>query len=205
MFKGMIGDLTGGSDVTGCIPRSQFANEQYQRYVLPDETPYIHLRAAKEQFIFTDMAFIEVMGESGASTKRLVTRYEYYECMIDNVKFETAGFGLTDRDVELKFTINGKPISVDIRQDQLELAIQYYKCIACLARAQRRNAEQFNYATGRANVNGKEVKLEIKDSNNVSSVLNAISADAIQFTEAMYMRFKPESYKYVFDALLGPA
>jgi hypothetical protein len=195
MFKGMVGDITGGADVCTCLTREQFMAEPCMQYVLADETVFIYLRAAKLQYIFTDQALIVSAGSSGASTKRLVSRFEYNQYDIVNVGFETAGFGLTDLDCELKFQIGGQNVSIDIEKRQTEIAVHYYRCLTDLARTQHHNA--FRLKTLLSTSIQRAPKLTITDGG-LESKLAALSADCIQFTEAALIKYKPESYKEVF-------
>ena len=73
----MVSDITGGADVCECIPKEQFSQEPFMKYILQDEIAFIYLKSKKEHFIFTDQAVIFVIGESGASKKRLVDRFDY--------------------------------------------------------------------------------------------------------------------------------
>ena len=60
-------------------------------YLLPDETPYVMLKSAKEEYIFTDCAFITVTGNSAFGTKKNVARYEYFENILSGVSLQSPG------------------------------------------------------------------------------------------------------------------
>jgi hypothetical protein len=35
MLSGMVSDITGGADVCECIPKEQFSQEPFMKYILP--------------------------------------------------------------------------------------------------------------------------------------------------------------------------
>lgn len=195
MLKGMLSDVTGGADVCTCVPREQFGTDPAMQYVLPEEQPFIFLRATKEQYIFTDQAFICIRGNSGASTKRLVSRFDFDQHHLTNVRFETAGMSMTDLDCEIKFGISGEEISIDIEKRQTDSAIHCYRALVDLARTQHQNAVKLKLALTAAIQ--KAPKVSISDSG-LEGKLAAISADTIQWTEAVSIKYCPESYKATF-------
>jgi len=65
-----------------------------------------------DDYCFTNRAIIHVNGECAMSKKRLLRRYDYLMHNISNVFLETAG--TIDLNVEIKFTIDNKPLSIDI-------------------------------------------------------------------------------------------
>lgn len=67
-----------------------------------------------DDYCFTNRAIIHVNGECAMSKKRLLRRYDYLMHNISNVFLEAAGtIGLN---VEIKFTIDNKPLSIDIHK-----------------------------------------------------------------------------------------
>jgi hypothetical protein len=56
-----------------------------------DETPYVMLKSAREEFIFTDVAYIAIKGHESVGTKKYVHRYEWHECILSNVTLTTPG------------------------------------------------------------------------------------------------------------------
>lgn len=193
MLKGIVGDITGGADVCKCIPRSQFSKEDSIKFVLPHESVFIFLKSAKEEFIFTDKAFIAIRGSSGASRKRFVARYDYGEYPIKSVSFETAGFGFSDLDCELKLEIGNESFSIDIEKKETDIAISYYRALVDVSKAIKRNAAKFNLSLA---LNKNDTKVDVKDSPEIS--LRAISANIINLTETLISTYQPVSYKDVF-------
>ena len=196
MLSGLASDITGGADVCECIPKDHFSQEPFMKYVLQDEIAFIYLKSKKEHFIFTDQAVIFVLGNSAASKKRLIDRFDYGEYRLEDVRFETAGASFTDGDCEIKFKLGGREISIDINKKSTDTAIHYYRALVELAKAQERNYHRLVMALNEAK--SKQSTLHIHSDKDVPSALAAISSDIIQFTEAIHIRYKPHSYKEVF-------
>jgi hypothetical protein len=195
MLKGIVSDVTGGADVCKCIPRDKIVDQEGMRYVMPDEKVYIYLKALKEEFIFTDHAIITVIGNSGRGTKRMVTRYDYGAYQLEHVRFETAGYGITDYDCELKFTIGGTDISIDIEKKETDTAVRYYRALVDVQRAQHHNA--LRLATTLKVALQREPRLNIT-SGEVAKTLEAMSLDAMGFAENIHAQYTPTSFSDVF-------
>jgi len=144
MFNKIGASITGSGDNCECVHRDQMAQQHSSKFLLSDETPFIYLKSAKEDHIFTDRAYVAVRGESTVGQKKLTYRFDYFIHHISNVMFETAGMGVTDKDCELKFTIGGQGVSIDIRKSEQETGILYYRALTALANAQAREAQQLN-------------------------------------------------------------
>jgi hypothetical protein len=70
----------------------EMQKEQLLRsYLVPGEKPYVMLKSAKEEFIFTERAFISVMGNSTVGTKKDILRYDYYRYTVGSVTLNTPG------------------------------------------------------------------------------------------------------------------
>ncbi|KAI8897438.1 hypothetical protein BC833DRAFT_593774 [Globomyces pollinis-pini] len=189
MFNKLAKDITGSADVCKCIEPQQFGSEPVLSYLIPGEIPYILLKSGKEEHIFTDQAYILSQGESSVSARRLVQRFHYSSNLITNVRFETAGMSMSDRDVELKFEINGNGTSIDIWKNEIEKAKFYYKAIVGLSKAQAQNSRIMELA--RYTVGAYRVPQE-----------NQNPLVAIEFAEALYSRYNPSSYQSVFEKYL---
>jgi hypothetical protein len=193
--------MTGTADNCECVPRHAFDNEVSIRYVLMDETPYIFLKSMKEDHIFTDKAYIVCRGNTSGGTKRIVVRLEYVSHHITDVMFESAGMGLTDQDCELKFNIGGHAISVDIRKQDADTGVLYYRTLCALAAVQVRNGSALALFR---ELNGK-VKFHITEGNaaSVGEALQATYAVNRATADATLESLAPLSYKPVFQQYLG--
>lgn len=195
-----IAALAGTADNCTCIPRDQIAHEASTKYLLLDETPFIFLKSAKADHIFTDKAYVCAIGDGAMGTKRMVSRLDFVSSAITNVHFESAGMGVTDQDCELKFAISGLPISIDIRKSEIETAILYFRTLCALSAAQ---------------ANSTRALTMFRDFNKITFQINATSADAVggalntayatnlANSQAAMELMQPTSYRAVFEQYLG--
>ncbi|KAI8897434.1 hypothetical protein BC833DRAFT_42522 [Globomyces pollinis-pini] len=189
MFNKLTADISGSADVCKCINPQNFGSEPVLSFLIPGEVAYILLKSGKEEHIFTDQAYVISQGASAATARRLVQRYHYSSTIFTNVRFETAGMGMSDRDVELKFDINGSPVSIDIWKSEIETAKFYYKALVGLSKAQSHNHRIMELA-----------KFTVGSYRLPQDNPNPLAA--IEFAEALYSRYNPSSYRQVFEQYL---
>lgn len=171
--KNLGASLVGTADNCACIPKELMPQQLSFKYLLNDEIPFIFLKSSKEDHIFTDRSYVAVRGETAGGLKRIIYRADYHMNPIRDVMFETAGMGITDQDCELKFTIGGQCISVDIKKSEQDTGILYYRALTALMIAQARHAQQlqlFQQITART---------AIQTAEHNDSATNAASAVAI--------------------------
>lgn len=73
----------------------EFQKEETLRsYLTADEKPYALLKSSTEEYLFSDLAFVTVKGNSAVGTKKIVSRYEYYDHVISYVTLQTPGIDL---------------------------------------------------------------------------------------------------------------
>lgn len=92
LLKTLGADVMGTSD--NCVPIGRFGDEKAGdmfSFLLPGEVPWILLKSKVMEFMFTDLAFIQIERDNAVGSKRLVRRFPYFENAITNVCFETAG------------------------------------------------------------------------------------------------------------------
>jgi hypothetical protein len=85
-----------------------------------------------------------VDGDSAVSSKRSIKRHEYASCVIDDVAIETAG--TVDLDVELKFTVGGARLSIDVRKSFIEQLKDIFKALHTIGKLQRLDAQAREHA-----------------------------------------------------------
>jgi hypothetical protein len=185
MFSKLSADLTGSADVCSCIEPAKFHEQNSLTYLLAGERPFIVLVSGKEEHIFTDLAYISSKGTSSTISRRLVKRYDYFDHRISNVVFETAGLGISDRDVELKFTIGSEYISIDVWKKQAETLVKYYKVLVALSHQQRKNATMLELS-----------KIAIPKTS------HGDIKESIAWAEQVYEKNIPSNYGFVFEQLL---
>ncbi|KAJ3115991.1 hypothetical protein HK100_001190 [Physocladia obscura] len=194
-IKSIGSSLTGTSEVSTCLNRQQIrdhnvANDPIFKHVLQHETIFFVFKSARHSFIFTDLAVIAVRGESSTSTRRWVDRFEYYEEPISDVRFETAGAGVTTggRDVVLSFTTARGREEIEIWKNEIDIAHHFYKALATLAQVQGKNRQLFALAEAIA------AKVVIGNGTDFSKIV-------IDSVEDIIEKYAPRSYGKVFTEL----
>ena len=92
MLKSVGGDLVGTSDNCTPIRRDDLqAAGDLLSFILPHEKPWILLKSKVKEFIFTDLAFIQLERDNIGGTRRFVKRYDYVHHVVDQVVLATAG------------------------------------------------------------------------------------------------------------------
>jgi hypothetical protein len=136
MFKKMAAEALGISDIGAVIPPEHFDKVDSDDFLFHEdgERIYFLIKSKKDEYCFTNFAFIHVDGESAVSKKRAVKRYEYATSQVGNVTIETAG--TIDLDVTLTFTLDGGVFEIDISKQYIEQLKDIYKTLFSLARVQ---------------------------------------------------------------------
>lgn len=139
MFGKVAADVLGISDVGRVIGPQDFDKVDADDYVMHEdgETIIFLIKSKSDEYCFTNKALIHVDGASAASSKRSILRYEYSMHMISNVWLETAG--KLDMDVELKFNIGNRQMSIDVHKDHLEWLKDLYKSLIKISEIKREN------------------------------------------------------------------
>lgn len=192
MLKGLTSDLTGSSDI--CRALKTFDAALGAQYVLPNEVIMFSLQSSKEEFTFTNQGLLKIYGSSATTTRKLVTRYDYNRYVVDHVKFETAG--RVDRDVEIKFTIGGESISIDIARDEEAIVREYYKVLEMLSRAQR--AHERSWEFGKLAFKHSAEALYLTEAS--GQTLPRQSEESLMWLQDLFDRTHPRCYRDVINA-----
>ncbi|MCT1905255.1 PH domain-containing protein [Oceanobacillus sojae] len=146
MFKKIASDALGLSDIGKIIRPDDFDKTESDDYVLHEEGEQIHflIKSKSDEYCFTNRSLIHLDGEKATSSKRNIYRYDYYRYPIQNVTVETAG--TIDLDLEIKFTIGGQTISVDIEKKEGEAIADLYKSLVTISHIQDSDARVKGYA-----------------------------------------------------------
>lgn len=191
--KNLAGEAMGTSDNCSVILQKERARAEssFAAMVMPHETPYVLMKSAKKEFLFTDHGLIISSGEAAVGTKRLVRRYNWFEVIVKNVMFETAGYSVTDLDCEVKFTIGNESISIDCKKQDDANARILVALLSDLARCQARNAQRLKLAEAtltRTVFNSSHLNGDAEERANITALVN---------------EFDPESYAPVFQRHLN--
>ncbi len=148
MFKGGAAELLGRADVCAVLrPGTKEWSEAASTAFLMSEdgeVPLFVLKSKQDEYVFTDRSFVHLDGNSALSKKRLVLRYPYCTHEISQVMVETAG--TIDYDCEIKFSVAGRAVSIDVEKKELPAIIALYKALVAIAEIQARGNRQFELA-----------------------------------------------------------
>ncbi|KAI8844282.1 hypothetical protein BJ741DRAFT_588012 [Chytriomyces cf. hyalinus JEL632] len=194
-----VKDALGTSDICNCLGRAKMSQDPILGYLLPHETAYIMFKSGKETHLFTDLAYVSIRGVSAGTSRRFVDRIEYTETPISDVCFETAGMGLSDRDVEFKFTMGNARISIDIWKNEIQTALAYYRAILIISHEQAKNRELMALSV---NALSRLMPTSIVSGpSNEQSAGEAVALQAVKAASFLHRQFAPQSYKHVFEGL----
>jgi hypothetical protein len=184
------GDAIGTGQGENChvLFASQFMSDtSLTSYLIPGETPYIVLRSYKEEYIFTDYAFISIKGHSTVGTKKVVTRYDYADHKFTLIALRTPGVVNLDMDGVLHLVINEVDHEIDIRKAEWENVKYLYRALIMVKRAQYQNE------AGLVQCRESTIYANITDTNKLSSLM-------VEMVNMALHNFRPLSYKSVWEA-----
>lgn len=146
MLKKFAADALGISEIGKVISPDDYDKVDADDYIFheDDEKIFFLIKSRTDEYCFTNLAFIHLDGTSAVSKKRMLKRYEYYKFPITNVRIETAG--TIDLDCELKFTIDSKEISIDIRKSDIEKVKDIYKALIKIKEIMEENEIYYNHS-----------------------------------------------------------
>jgi hypothetical protein len=145
MFKKLASEALGLSDIGEIIKPADFDKTESDDFVLSEDNEKIFflIKSKKDEYCFTNLALIHVDGDSAVSSKRNLRRYDYHLHEISNVSIETAG--TIDLDIELKFTIGGNVLSIDIHKKYATEIADIYKALLDISMKQKESARLRSY------------------------------------------------------------
>ena len=129
MFKSLASDVFGLSDIGKIIDAKDFDKTDVDDYIFQEdhEEIFVVIKSKMDEYCFTNLGFIHLNGNLAISKKKVLTRYLYKHHPITDVCIETAG--TVDLDAELKFSLGGKAISIDIDKKQIAQIKAIYKAL----------------------------------------------------------------------------
>ncbi len=129
MLKKIAADALGLSDIGKIIHPKDYDNVDADDYIMheDDEKIFFIIKSKTDEYCFTNLALIHIDGTSAVNKKRIVKRYDYYKSYFSNILIETAG--TIDLDCELKFMIDSKSFSIDVRKQEIESLKDIYKSL----------------------------------------------------------------------------
>lgn len=129
MFKSLASDVFGLSDIGKIIDAKDFDKTDVDDYIFQEDNEeiFVVIKSKMDEYCFTNLGFIHLNGNLAISKKKVLTRYLYKHHPITDVCIETAG--TVDLDAELKFSLGGKAISIDIDKKQIAQIKAIYKAL----------------------------------------------------------------------------
>ncbi|WP_163101838.1 PH domain-containing protein [Peribacillus alkalitolerans] len=145
MFKKLASEALGLSDIGEIIKPSDYDKTEADDFVLSEDNEKIFflIKSKKDEYCFTNLALIHVDGDSAVSSKRNLKRYDYVLHEISGVSIETAG--TIDLDIELKFTIGNRELSIDVHKKHATAVADIYKALLAISMIQKDNARLLSY------------------------------------------------------------
>lgn len=142
----MAADALGLSDIGVVVPREDFDKTDSDDFIFNEKSEKIYflIKTKADEYCFTNLGLIHVDGANAMSKKRMLRRYDYEYSVISDVLLETAG--TIDLDVEIKFTINNVPQSIDIHKRFINEIKDLYKALHAISLEQKSNATKLDYA-----------------------------------------------------------
>lgn len=133
MFKNIASDVLGLSDIGKIIDAKDFDKTDIDEYVFQEDNEriFVVIKSKTDEYCFTNLAFIHLDGNIAVSKKKTLHRYLYKHYAISGVRIETAG--TVDLDVELKFKVGEKDVSIDIDKKQIEQVRGIYKALFAIS------------------------------------------------------------------------
>ncbi len=146
MFKKLASDALGLSDIGMVIAKEDFDKTESDDFVMHEagEVIYYLIKTKADEYCFTNYSLIHVDGDSAISKKRLLKRYDYEHSHISNVMLETAG--TIDLDIEIKFTMNNEPFSIDIHKKFDTEIKDLYKALHAISQEMIHNQKKYEIA-----------------------------------------------------------
>ena len=146
MFKNIASDALGLSDVGAVIKPSDYDKVDTDNYILHEENEKIYflIKSKSDEYCFTNLALIHLDGNSATSKRRLLKRFSYRRCAVQDVRLETAG--TLDMDIEIKFVMGGVNYSIDVNKSHLAELKDLYKTLVRIAFIQHENGLLMQHA-----------------------------------------------------------
>ncbi|WP_442600112.1 PH domain-containing protein [Neobacillus sp. D3-1R] len=175
MLKKLASEALGLSDIGTIIKPADFDKTESDDFVLSEDNEKIFflIKSKKDEYCFTNLALIHVDGESAISSKRTLRRYDYYLNDITGVSIETAG--TIDLDIELKFTIGGSTLSIDVHKKHSTEVADIYKALLAISKIQKENARLRSYGDKSLQVAEEVIRNNRTMEANVSQEFNQIA------------------------------
>lgn len=199
MFKKLASDALGLSDIGRIIKREDFDKTQSDDFVLSEDGEKIHflIKSKSDEYCFTNKALIHLDGEKASSSKRTIYRYDYFRHPIKHVSVETAG--TVDLDLEIKFVLGDKQMSIDIAKDEGEAIADLYKSLETISQIQEDQRVQADYAREGLNAAQSILRDNRYQEQGVSKEFEDITNFAYSWLTNKHQEFTKKDFREIFE------
>jgi hypothetical protein len=200
VFKKLAAEALGISDVGVIIAPADYNKVDADDYLFHEdgEKIFFLIKSKKDEYCFTNFALVHVDGESAVSSKRTIKRYEYGSHRISGVTIETAG--TIDMDVELKFHLDERPFSIDVRKSHLEGLKDIYKALTTIGRLQARHEQA--RANAHRTLDAVASMYKVGTAATDDAVVRQFNAILENFNATVLNRFGGRDYSSVFETYM---
>lgn len=204
MLKKFAQDALGLSDIGKIIAKEDFDKTDIDDYIFHEdgEEIFFVIKSKKDEYCFTNTAFIHLDGESAVSSKRTLKRYDYRYNEIDEVTLETAG--TIDLDCEIKFMVDGDSFSIDVDKKQVELLKDLYKSLIAISTIQDQNKKKLRFASQAQDIGTNIVRdLRLTEGTGTLELYNSVRSSAMDFMLETHEKYDQVDFKDVFTKYLS--
>ncbi|WP_297521530.1 PH domain-containing protein [uncultured Clostridium sp.] len=203
MFNKFAADALGLSDIGKIIDSKDFDKVESDDYIFSEdgEKIFFLIKSKSDEYCFTDRALIHVDGASAISKKKNLYRYEYFLHAISEVTLETAG--TIDLDVEIKFSVGEKYLSIDVDKKQLEQLKDLYKALFAISMTQRSNRIYLEESHKSLDIAVKSLANARNNTQNMGVDFKNINEYAFSWMNANRDAFTKKDYSDIFEKYLN--
>ncbi|DAZ93984.1 TPA: hypothetical protein N0F65_005495 [Lagenidium giganteum] len=176
--------------VEACSVVQHLTTCQAVKFLLPEEQILFSFQSINEEFTFTNFALIKMTSRrtsasvlSRAECKYSTSRLDFKTSSIEDVRYQTPG----RQDVELRFTIGGEYVAINIARDNEQDAQLYYKVLLLLSRAQQERNREWEFARLGLEQSAKALRLTEGSGQTLTKQAN----ETLQWLQETYERTHP--------------
>ena len=197
---GLLGamNLTGSANNCTMVPPEKWSGEHVMNYMQPDEKAMLLLKSQKDEYLFTTRGLIFSDGESAASPKRTVTRTNWAEADVNNVRLVTAGLVDLDVSIEFDFQIRWR---IEMRKEEVVSASLVFRCLDAVSNRKINDRRLLEMETRAYKSNGT-INCHLMPGADPAAFAEALTASSSKWASRMVETYMPWSYEKEFNSVL---
>ncbi len=203
MLGKIASEALGLSDIGKVIGPEDYDKVESDDYVMHEdgEEIFFLIKSKKDEYCFTNKALIHVDGQSAVSKKRSLRRYSYARNVISDVAMETAG--TVDLDVEIKFTIGGQAMSVDVHKKFIAPIKDLYKALLAIADSMHENEILMQHAHTSVETAANTLGKASLTDESVVDAFKGINQSAFVWLEHAHRKYHPKDFSEIFKRYIN--